>query len=229
MNEQTICFSKTDFEEMQPDIWLDQMKQRGKDCLIKESENPLPSIQRWKAHCTDAQGTPHDYEFSVSLPGLQPNRLSISGKITDEAGKSILANAFLGEYKGDCQSGMHKFIIWDYFDLPDRRVMESVARDLLYCGAIYAGIAPKLKQPKRAEILDIGLLLTASAADVLPDDPTFLTQELVSASERAVSEIIGADMEKMLQLIQSPECQPYLKPKGISAVISERNAALSVD
>jgi hypothetical protein len=229
MNEETVCFSKSDLDDMQPDIWLEQMKKRSKDCRITDSEPPLPSSTRWKAHCTDMHGTTHDYEFSVSLPGEQFDRLIISSKITNEAGKLALKKGFMGEYKGNCQSDMKPFAIWDYFDLPDHRVMESVVRDLLYCGAIFTGISTKLKAPKGISVLEIGQSLTASAAYVLPHDPEFIQQEMKSAADRAASEIAGADNEEMLQLIQSPKCQPYLESKGSTAVISERNAALSVD
>jgi hypothetical protein len=228
-NDEAVCFSKTHFNDMQSGVWLEQMKRRGKDCRITQPKNASASMQHWKASCTSTQGTVHDYEFSVSLPGQKFDRLTISSKITDDAGELVSKRAFMGEYQGDCQSGMNQFAIWNYFDLPDPHVMESIALDLLYCGAIYSGISTQLKEPKRSSILEIGQSLTTSAADVLPHDPAFLKQAMTSAADQAAGEIVGADKEKLLQLIQSPVCQPFLEPNGVTAVITQRNATLSTN
>jgi hypothetical protein len=227
--DETICFTGEDFDKLTSRTWLAQMKKRGKECRLTEPEVALPSLRRWKAQCTDHQGALHQYDFSITLPDQQSKRIIISSKVTNAAGKIELKRGFLGERQGDCQPAMQQFAMWEYFDLPESRGMESVARDLLYCGAIYSGIAPHIKEPKREKIVAIGVSLTAGAAGILPDNPEFLQQEMELAANRAAGEIAGASNEKLLQLLQIANWHPYLAPDGIFKAITQKkcHAALT--
>jgi len=221
------CFTKADFAELRPEGWQKRMKRRGKDCRIGESDSPLPTIRRWQASCTDGRGSVHQYKFSVTLPGVTGNTLVIDSKISDQAGTEIAANAFFGDYQGACTSETPAFAVWNYFDLPDRRALEAVARDLLYCGSLYTGLSLKVPTAKRDAVANLGASLTASAATVLPDDMDFLKRELESVSNRVAEEIVGASGEKLGQLAQSADCKSYLQEDGINTAIRKRNAALN--
>jgi hypothetical protein len=115
----------------------------------------------------------------------------------------------------------------EHSDLPDRRAREAVARDLLYCGALYSGLSLKVPAGKRDAVANLGASLTASAATVLPDDVEFLKRELESVSNRVAAEIVDASGEKLGQLAQSADCKSYLQEDGINTAIRKRNAALN--
>ena len=221
------CFSKAAFAELRADAWQKRMTKRGKDCQISESDSPLATIRRWKASCTDERGSVHRYKFSVTLPGITGNTLVIDSKISDQAGNDKAANVFFGEYRGACTAETPAFAMWNYFDLPDRRALESVARDLLYCGALYSGLSLAVTPSKRDAVATLGSSLTTAAAAVLPDDMEFLKRELEPASNRAAADIVGANADKLLQLSQSAECKPYLEQGGIDNTIRQRNAGFN--
>ncbi len=221
------CFSKADFAELRAEAWQKRMKKRGKDCRISESDSPLPTIRRWQAGCTDERGSVHQYKFSVTLPGVTGNTLVIDSKISDQAGNDKAANVFYGEYQGACTAETPAFAIWNFFDLPDRRAQEAVARDLLYCGSLYTGLSLKVPAGKRDAVANLGASLTADAATVLPDDVEFLKRELESVSNRVADEIVGASGEKLGKLAQAADCKTYLQEDGINIALRKRTAALN--
>jgi hypothetical protein len=226
-NGVAVCVSDATLAEMRANIWQQKMKKRGKNCQITESY-PLPSIRKWKATCSDEQGHSYLYDLSVagSLPSEKKNRLTIDSKIVDQAGELKAKQAFLGEYLGACNAAMPAFSHWDYLDLPDRRALQAVASELLYCGAIYSGASLRAVDQKKAGLLQLGTSLTEASASVLPDDPEFLKRELVVASNRAADDLVSSSPEKLLALMKSPPCASYLEQDGVTSAIRKKSVEL---
>ena len=221
----TICLSKADLATLKTKEWLAAIQKRGKSCHITLSESPLPTYWTWQADCTDNRGATYHHRHSVTLPGITGNKLIIDARISDAAGNLKSKKAFFGEAQGACADDNARFAYWDYFDLPDRRALESVARDLLYCGTLYSGLALRVPAAKRDAVAGIGKSFIASAATVLPDDQEFLNRELAPISDRVAEELVGANGEKLGQLAQSGHCAAYLKDDGIADAIRNYDAA----
>lgn len=109
----------------------------------------------------------------------------------------------------------------------NRRALTAVAKELLYCGAIYSAMAYTAKPQKQAELLLLSTSFSGTAASVLPDDPDFLKRETEFAAHRVADEVVGASPEKHFSLKQLQTCTTYLEEGAIANAIRNKSVEVS--
>ncbi|WP_374356277.1 hypothetical protein, partial [Chitinimonas sp.] len=210
--ERSVCIADSDLAVLKPTAWANQMKQRGKRCTLGKDPEASTLLDKWTGACTTEQGVKYDYSISVSHIGQ--DNLVIDSKI-EKDGKLEAKTAFMAQRTGTCTAGSTALNVWELLDLPDTRAAEAVASDLLYCGALYTGLASKTGKEKRLQLSQLGQQLFATATGLLPDNPAFVQSEMSKAADRAAADIVGANAEKLYALSQSALCAPYLAEGGV--------------
>lgn len=245
------CVTRQALERLTARSWKPAMQQRGQECTMGETTQPMPGLETWKATCTPAgakagtgaagtAGAGRSYDITVHG---RDDRLVIDSRVTVTATGDLQGKqAFLGNYRGACTADTPALNEWRYLDpaqssQPSKAaaspaapspssapaaVRKAVAQDLIRCGNVMNALSITVPQAKQAGMRAGAEALMAAAVSVYDAEPAFYTQALEASAKDVAAQVVGTSAETRFALYQS--CSGYLQPDGIEQAIRQRSA-----
>lgn len=226
-----VCVTSQHMASLTATVWTQAMQQRGMDCTVSESAQPMPGHETWKASCAGtASGTPHHYQFTVHADGEQ---LVIDSGMKTSAGEQAMKKAFFGTYQGACSPGTPPLDVWAYLDgtqgtsgmatPAQAAARKAVASELIRCGNVFNGLSLSVAQARQETMRTAAAAMLEAAVELHPGDGSFHIDTLKKSAPEVSAELVGSTAEKRFALYQS--CSPYLEPGGIAKAVQSRTAA----
>jgi hypothetical protein len=227
-----VCVTAQHMASLTAPAWKNAMQQRGMDCTVSESDQPMPGHETWKARCVapaQAAGASaaHLYQFTVHADGEQ---LVIDSGMQTSAGRQMMKKAFFGTYQGACAPGTPPLDVWAYLDgthgmatpaQADAR--KAVAIDLIRCGNVFNGLSLSVAKARQEGMRAAAAAMLEAAVELHPGEGDFHIDALKKSAPEVSAELVGTSAEKKFALYQT--CSPYLEPDGITKAVQSRVAA----
>lgn len=225
-----VCVTPQHMASLSATAWKSSMLQRGMDCTVSESAQPMPGHETWKVSCAStASGAPYHYQFTVHADDEQ---LVIDSGMKTSAGEQAMKKAFFGTYHGACAPGTQPLDVWAYLDgthgtsgmatpaQADAR--KAVATDLIRCGNVYNGLSLSVAKARQEAMRTAAAAMLEAAVELHPGEGNFHIDALKKSAPEVSAELVGSSAEKKFALYQS--CSPYLEPDGIAKAVQNRTA-----
>lgn len=227
-----VCVTAQHMASLTAPAWKNAMQQRGMDCTVSESDQPMPGHETWKARCvapaqTAGASAAHLYQFTVHADGEQ---LVIDSGMQTSAGRQMMKKAFFGTYQGACAPGTPPLDVWAYLDgthsmgtpaQADAR--KAVAIDLIRCGNVFNGLSLSVAKARQEGMRAAAAAMLEAAVELHPGEGDFHIDALKKSAPEVSAELVGTSAEKKFALYQT--CSPYLEPDGITKAVQSRVAA----
>ena len=228
-----VCVTAQHMASLTATGWKSAMQQRGMDCTVSESAQPMPGHETWKARCVaKGQGTatdtttPHLYQFTVHADGEQ---LVIDSGMKSSAGRQLMKKALFGTYQGTCAPSTPPLDVWAYLDGADgvatpaqAAARKAVATDLIRCGNVFNGLSLSVAKARQDGMRTAAAAMMEAAVELHPGEGNFHIDALKKSATEVSAELVGASAEKKFALYQS--CSPYLEPDGVAKAVQSRTA-----
>ena len=204
-----VCVTAQHMASLTAPAWKNAMQQRGMDCTVSESDQPMPGHETWKARCVapaQAAGASaaHLYQFTVHADGEQ---LVIDSGMQTSAGRQMMKKAFFGTYQGACAPGTPPLDVWAYLDgthgmatpvQADAR--KAVAIDLIRCGNVFNGLSLSVAKARQEGMRAAAAAMLEAAVELHPGEGDFH----IDALKKLVEKKAKSKGKKVLEDVEEP-------------------------